>query len=204
MSKRYNNNKVNNGNRYIIDESSNTSFGRDADRLFLEYKNLRNKLYQKYKNNFKDNETKRELRSYIDEQFITLVKEYDINSPVDFPGYIKKKLYARVSQTFVRGNKRNTSREFTLSDENKIQETLEEGSTVETELDVLTLVEDLFSNVNLSKEEETILFKMLQHKPDSKIKKEMKEEYKVSPEEVGILIEELREYTRNELNLTDY
>src|SRR5699024_11352639 len=43
---------------------------------------------------------------YIDEQFIKLVKEYNIRSKVDFPGYIKAKLTLRVQNSYVKKNEK--------------------------------------------------------------------------------------------------
>src|SRR5690606_39735877 len=63
-----------------------------------------------YAGSFADDATRRELRSYIDEQFVKLVKEYDINNPVDFPGYIDKKLKLRVKQTFIKNQFRSEER----------------------------------------------------------------------------------------------
>jgi len=104
--------KIRNGNRFIAEpEEGKGVFPRDADRLFLEYTNLRKKIYNTQKYKFPDEATRRELESYIDEQFVKLVKEYDINSPVDFPGYIKTKLNLRVKQVFVKGRYRDQDRE---------------------------------------------------------------------------------------------
>ncbi|AFO70667.1 hypothetical protein SPJ221_151 [Staphylococcus phage vB_SauH_SPJ2] len=97
--------KVNNGNRYIIDlDGIPTDFGRDLDMLLKRYKNLRWSLFHRYSRGMSHDFEKQELREYIDEQFIKLVKEYDIQSKVDFPGYIKTKLTLRVQNSYVKKN----------------------------------------------------------------------------------------------------
>lgn len=120
-------------------------YARDADRLYEEYTNLRMSLYNKYQNNFRNQETKNELMSYIDEQFVKLVKEYDINSPVDFPGYIKTKLTARVSYGFIRRKYRDKNREVIMREEGTLQQLMEhEEPETYSRLNMQDLLEHLF------------------------------------------------------------
>ncbi|MGI4630682.1 hypothetical protein ACR2YW_28040, partial [Klebsiella pneumoniae] len=95
--------KANNGNRYVIDiDGIPVDFERDLDSLLNRYKNLRWSLYHRYAGILSNDFERQELREYIDEQFIKLVKEYNIRSKVDFPGYIKAKLTLRVQNSYVK------------------------------------------------------------------------------------------------------
>lgn len=121
------------------------TYARDADRLFEEYTNLRMSLYNKYQRNFRNQETKNELMSYIDEQFVKLVKEYNINSPVDFPGYVKTKLTSRVAYGFVRRKRRDNNREVIMKEEGTLQQILEEeGSGSYQSLEMQDLLTHIF------------------------------------------------------------
>ncbi|MGI4709836.1 hypothetical protein ACR2XJ_26795 [Klebsiella pneumoniae] len=99
--------KANNGNRYVIDiDGIPVDFERDLDSLLNRYKNLRWSLYHRYAGILSNDFERQELREYIDEQFIKLVKEYNIRSKVDFPGYIKAKLTLRVQNSYVKKNEK--------------------------------------------------------------------------------------------------
>jgi hypothetical protein len=86
---------------------------RDIEGLYKQYSGLRNKLLRQEKARFayKDPVTGKfvydkakvnDLKSYIDYQFVLLVKEYDPNSPVDFPNYIKTKLTLRTKHSYIK------------------------------------------------------------------------------------------------------
>src|SRR5699024_6887267 len=91
------NEKINNGNRFIKNTTETTGvFLRDVDKLMHQYTNLRLSVYSQYKEYLPDPVSQEELKSYIDEQYMRLVKEYDINGTVDFPWDIKTKLSMRV------------------------------------------------------------------------------------------------------------
>ena len=127
------------------------TYARDADRLYEEYTNLRMSLYNKYQNNFRNQETKNELMSYIDEQFVKLVKEYDINSPVDFPGYIKTKLTARVAYSFVSRKHRDNTREVVMREGGSLQQLMEqENPDTYSNLDMQDLIEHLFGDEKMT------------------------------------------------------
>lgn len=186
------------GNRYIYSSEGSPTFERDADKLFVQYENLRKNAFYKYKDRFSDNATQQELKSYIDEQFITLVKEYDINSKVDFPGYIKTKLYARVSQSFVRSRHKDNSREMLEGKDYQIQEMLE-GQGTHLDYSTELLLEDIFAKVSLSDMENTIIDLWLEQQVDIVIKEAIQDTYKVTPKEVDTTMEELRGYIKDNL-----
>ena len=74
---------------------------RDLDRLYEQYRPLRLSLITQFAPDCVDSATKEELPSYIDEQFIRLTLEYDVSSPVDYPGYIKILLTLRTKYSFI-------------------------------------------------------------------------------------------------------
>lgn len=154
------------------------TYARDADRLFEKYTNLRMSLYNKYQGNFRNQETKNELMSYIDEQFVKLVKEYDINSPVDFPGYVKNKLTARVAYGFVRRKHRDRNREVIMRKEGTIQEILEqEGSGSYQQLEMQDLMNHLFEEEGLTDMSWDILKGWIKYDTERAITEEVAREY---------------------------
>lgn len=100
-----------NGNRYITEVEGKGVFLRDTDKLFSQYANLRYKVYNQYVDDIPNSANRAELMSYINEEFVKLVKEYDINGEVDFPGYIKKKLGLRVKGSYIKKLHKNSFRE---------------------------------------------------------------------------------------------
>lgn len=101
-------------------------YPRDKKALYKAYKNLRKAIIKEQQGNFSisgssnqvlDHSRVADLNAYIDEQFIRLVQEYDIHSPVDFPGYVKAKLSLRTANSFVVSQKRYWNREGPASDD---------------------------------------------------------------------------------------
>lgn len=93
---------------------------RDVEKLLKQYKNLINSIYQQEASRFTyntdtgkvgDKVRQDDLKSYIIYQFITLVKEYDPHSGVDFPYYIKEKLTLRTRHSYIKKVFRDEYRE---------------------------------------------------------------------------------------------
>lgn len=196
-----NNSGVYSGNRYVYSGEGNTPiFERDVDKLFVQYENLRNNIFYSYRKNFEnDYTTQQELKSYIDEQFIILVKEYDINSKVDFPGYIKTKLYARVSQSFVRGRRRDAGREVLEKVDYQIQDLLDNHHFREDDYSMELLLEDIFMNRETTEVEEAIILYWIALESDVTTKQEVSKLYGMTQVAVGETMDELREYIREQL-----
>lgn len=189
--------KIRNGNRYVEEsEEGRGVFSRDVDRLFLEYTNLRKKIYNTQKYRFPDEATRRELESYIDEQFVKLVKEYDINSPVDFPGYIKTKLNLRVKQVFVKGRYRDQEREQLTSNDWDIENLLadEQMQAYHKEKNNEMLAH-LLSEASLTTVQKSILKIWLSYPlSQTKVITEIVNEHGLSRKEATQEVEELKEY----------
>lgn len=188
--------KIRNGNRYIQELDGKGVFPRDSDRLLLQYKNLRGKIYNDYKTYFRDEATKQELRSYIDEQFVKLVKEYDINSPVDFPGYIKKKLGLRVKQTFVKNQFRDKSRESLTKNEGDIEMLVEdEDDLYEADYSDMDLYEYVFSGTDFTLTQKDIIDMWLARKnTDKNIQETVSKKHGITVRQVETEMTELRQY----------
>lgn len=189
------------GNRYVYNgEGTSPVFERDVDKLFVQYENLRRNVFHTYRKNFEnDYMTQQELKSYIDEQFIILVKEYNINSKVDFPGYIKTKLYARVSQSFVRGRHRDSGREVLERQDYQIQDMLDNYHFREEDYSMELLLEDIFKNHKPSELEEAILMSWVALDSDSAIRRDLSKLMGITQREVGEAMEELREHVKEHL-----
>lgn len=94
---------------------------RDAEALYHQYHNLIARLIKDEYSRFTyvdgsktvtDDIRVADLESYIQYQFVKLVKEYDVHSPVDFPGYIKSKLTLRTKHSFVKSYFKHQAREL--------------------------------------------------------------------------------------------
>lgn len=150
------------GNRFVTEVGSSTGvFPRDVDTLFIRYENLRNKIYSQYSSMYSDSVTKSELRSYIDEEFVKLCKEYEINGEVDFPYYIKTKLTARVKGTFNSGTIRTRKREPLGAIESEVENMLDDNVSPYATVDFQELVDSLTEGVSLSPMEQEILSVMV-------------------------------------------
>lgn len=88
------------GGYYDPSGTNNIKFVRDPDKLLAQYSNLIKATAKKYNKYWASNADKKELYSYIIDTFISLVYEYDINSKVDFQGYIKHMLDIRVAKSY--------------------------------------------------------------------------------------------------------
>lgn len=86
---------------------------REVEQLYKQYSKLRHKIVRDEMSRFtyRDSETGRvvydkaqvdDLKSYVDYQFVKLTKEYNPNSGVDFPGYIKSKLKLRTAHSYIK------------------------------------------------------------------------------------------------------
>lgn len=75
-------------------------FVKDPEKLLVQYDNLIRSLGRKYSKQFYNPSEVEDLFSYVKDAFVTLVKEYDINSEVDFAGYIKFTLEPRVHYSY--------------------------------------------------------------------------------------------------------
>lgn len=196
-------------NRFVIDNSGNKPyFQRDIDNLYLEYTNLRQRLYHKYKHYFNKQADMEELQSYIDEQFVKLVKEYDITSNVDFPGYIKIKLEQRVKGVFRKNKMRDNDREFLTRKESIIEDLM--NSTREDETQPKYTVEDndfldyLTYGVSLSEPEQYLMDTWLNSTrgkvSDKKLVNGLKQNYDLTSKEAQETIYTMRQFLKERIN----
>ena len=134
---------------------------RDPEVLLEDYEKLRYKIYKQELPRFAylDEQTCKvvynqaeadDLQSYIDYQFIKLVKEYDPTSGVDFPGYIKSKLPLRVKHSYIKRKYAHYYKTHALKeDNNKLAEetlykqSLDTWATDAEQSDIIKMVEGL-------------------------------------------------------------
>lgn len=190
--------RIRNGNRFVDDGGGTGVFARDPERLLKDYTNLRKKIYNTYAPAFTDVATKEELKSYIDEQFVKLVKEYDINSPVDFPGYISKKLKLRVKQSFVKNKFKDRGREQLMKKDNGIESLLDvqsEAHPEDTSYEVILMMEYLGKGVTLSDVDKFILKLWLTEEvPNKHLVTKVTENFGLTTTEAKNTIKDLKEY----------
>lgn len=160
----------------VSTEETTGVFIRDVDKLFHQYRNLRMSVYNTYKGYLSaDPVTQDELRSYIDEQFIRLVKEYDIGSDVDFPGYIKIKLHSRVKNSFIKSVFRDKQRVFVTKNSFDVSNLIEQNPCNDEELDYYVVLEYAIGGFNLTHIEKEVLYYLLQELTDPQIEREIRE-----------------------------
>ncbi|APZ82592.1 RNA polymerase sigma factor [Bacillus phage vB_BsuM-Goe3] len=167
-----------NGNRFMVNTSESRGvFLRDVDKLMHQYRNLRLSVYNQFKGDLPDPVSQEELRSYIDEQFVRLVKEYDINGPVDFPGYIKTKLTYRVKHSYIKGEYRDRHRVFVTRNDFDVSNLLEKTPLIDEELDYYEVLEYALHDVTLTELEKEVLFYILQEMTDAQIERKIRENH---------------------------
>lgn len=167
---------------------------RDEERLYHEYTGLRKELYSRYSSQLPPGASRDELMSYIDEQFIKLVREYEINSPVDFPGYIKTKLTMRVERVYVHNQHKYKRKEICVIDdeENPIQV---EGTLSDEDLhERAMLVDSVLAPISLTDLDKDILSDMLSEQgvTDKDMIDRYSKKYEVSLQEVRRHIRDIR------------
>lgn len=193
--------RILNGNRFAVNTSQATGvFHRDVDKLMHQYRNLRMSVYNQFKDYLPDYTTQDELRSYIDEQFVRLVKEYDINGPVDFPGYIKTKLTYRVRHSYIKGEYRDRQRVFVPKNDFDVSNLIEKSPSRDEELDYYETLEYAISKVKFSDVEKEILFYTLQEMTASQIEKKVKKNHpKVSSSAIKDALNEVQAFLKTKL-----
>ncbi|AGY48564.1 RNA polymerase sigma factor [Bacillus phage Spock] len=179
-----------NGNRFLTNTDAHTGvFSRDVDKLFVQYKNLRMSVYNQYKGYLSDAATRAELWSYISEQFVRLVKEYEINGAVDFPGYVQNKLTLRVKNSFIKGNYRDRNRVFVTKNEVDVTNLLERVEVADTELDYYETLEYVLQGVSFDEMEKDILYLLMQEHKDTYIEQTLRAKY----QKQGVTVTVIRE-----------
>ena len=148
-----------------------------------------------------------ELQSYIDEQFVKLVKEYDITSNVDFPGYIKIKLEQRVKGVFRKNKMRDNDREFLTRKESIIEDLI--NSTREDETLPKYTIEDndfldyLTYGVSLSEPEQYLMDTWLNSTTgkvsDKKLISGLKQNYELTSKEAQEIIYNMRQFLKERI-----
>lgn len=192
-----------NGNRFLVNTNETTGvFLRDVDKLLHQYKNLRMSIYNQFKDYLPDPVSQSELKSYIDEQFVRLVKEYDINGPVDFPGYIKTKLTYRVKHSYIKGEYRDRQRVFVPKNDTDVFSLIEQHPSRDEELDYYEALEYALHDVKLNDLEKEVLFYILQEMPDSQIESAVRKNHpndRVSSATIRETIKEMQTFLKTKL-----
>lgn len=192
-----------NGNRFSVNTEESTGvFLRDVDKLLHQYKNLRNSIYNQYKTYLADPVSRDELKSYIDEQFIRLVKEYDIGSDVDFPGYIKIKLTYRVKNSYIKSVFRDSQRVFVTRNAFDVSNLLEQNPSNDEELDYYETLEFALKGVELDDMEKQVLFYIIQELSDVQIEQNIRDSHpneKISSSLVRSKIKNMQTFLKTKL-----
>ena len=193
-----------NGNRFMVNTDEATGvFLRDVDKLMHQYRNLRLFTFNQYKDYLPDPVSQDELKSYIDEQFVRLVKEYDINGPVDFPGYIKTKLNYRVKHSYIKGEYRDRKRVFVPKSAFDVTTLMEQVPSQDEELDYYEVLEYALRDIKMTDLEKEILFYMLQELTDAQIERRIKADHpneKLSSAAIRDTLREVQTFLRTRLH----
>lgn len=137
---------------------------RDPEKLLEQYQPLINSVYSQFKGNFThsigpqsymqgargqtnkdipDTFAQSDLKSYINEQFLRLVKEYDPNGGVDFPGYIYAKLSRRVLGSYIHGRNRDNEREGVGVMDNQVERQLANSADFDQDYAISEIIKDV-------------------------------------------------------------
>jgi hypothetical protein len=193
-----------NGNRFMVNTDESTGvFLRDVDKLMHQYRNLRLSVFNQYKDYLPDPVSQDELKSYIDEQFVRLVKEYDINGPVDFPGYIKTKLNYRVKHSYIKGEYRDRQRVFVPKNDFDVSNLIERSPSRDEELDYYEVLEFALHDIKLSELEKEVLFYMLQEMTDAQIERKIKANHpneKISSATIRETLKHMQSFLKDRLH----
>jgi hypothetical protein len=193
-----------NGNRFMVNTDEATGvFLRDVDKLMHQYRNLRLSVFNQYKDYLPDPVSQDELKSYIDEQFVRLVKEYDINGPVDFPGYIKTKLNYRVKHSYIKGEYRDRQRVFVPKNDFDVSNLIERSPSRDEELDYYEVLEFALHDIKLSELEKEVLFYMLQEMTDAQIERKIKSNHpneKISSATIRETLKHMQSFLKTRLH----
>lgn len=195
------NNRIRTGNRFIQEAQGNTGvFPRDIDALFVQYENLRNKVYSVNATRCRTQAERNELRSYIDEEFIKISKEYEINGEVDFPYYVKTKLNSRVRGTFITKINRDSNREPLGATDEEVELIMDKLNPSIDQEDLDRVVKRVAYGVHLTDMEKDILTHIATTDwKQSELAKLMSKTYKVSQSEVKESIGDIIELVRIKL-----
>lgn len=116
---------------YYSPRGSNVKFVRDPVKLYHQYHNLIYAIGKKYSVYFPDNADREDLFEYVKDAFISLVYEYDIDSKVDFKGYVKHMLEKRVRESYSKREKKRKEHIAPLKDRNtNIEQKLDYNQTI--------------------------------------------------------------------------
>lgn len=193
--------KASNGNRYVVDvDGIPVDFERDLDSLLNRYKNLRWSLYHRYAGILSNDFERQELREYIDEQFIKLVKEYDIRSKVDFPGYIKAKLTLRVQNSYVKKNEKYKRTEIIGKKDYTVESLTEDLNEDFEDSQIMSYV---FDDIEFTEIQSELLKELLinpEREDDAFIVSQVAEKFDMKRKEVASELTELRDYVRFKIN----
>lgn len=187
--------EIRNGNRYTTETHGTGMFPRDVDRLFHKYSNLRYKVYNTHKDSFNQESARQDLKSYIDEQFIKLTKEYDVNGEVDFPGYIKKALNLRVRHSYVKGQFRDGARERLGAVSDEVENLLGTDNQSQADIEDAELIDALLTQANFTNVEIEVFTRLVRGtQKDMDIVEEVSQELNVSKKAVKDAIRNVKDY----------
>lgn len=194
--------RIRTGNRFVKEPQGSTGvFPRDIDVLYVQYANLRYRIFNDYRSLYADYATQEELRSYIDEEFIKLSKEYEINGEIDFPYYIKTKLDSRVRGTFNEGTMRTRKREPLGTKADDVEHYVEGQHPKLSEAEYRKLVQDIAEGVTFTPLERDVYQRMVMGEWTVKaIIEENRKKHNVSQRKVQEAINNVKELIRQKLD----
>lgn len=143
------------GSRYAP-VNSGQEFTRDVDALFVKFAPLRKSIQHKLTMSVPSEADREDLISFINEQFVKLVKEYDPSSGVDFPGYITKMLTMRTKYLYVRPVNREHEREAQTTDE-EILSALDETDIAMEEEGISDIIDHVASKLHLTEDDRAVM-----------------------------------------------
>lgn len=179
---------------------SNNTKPRDVAALYTQYQNLINHIFQQERsrfvynngdNKYVDEVRLDDLRGYIVSEFVKLVKEYDVDSPVDFPFYIKEKLTLRTRHSYLKKLFKDWDREALGTSEEQVQDLYESSQDMKAFKDSYRL-SPLLDGLAQGKEEEAILTLLMNGTKTSEIIKALQPYTEKTKDELELDITRLK------------
>lgn len=173
-------------------------FVRDVDKLWVEYRALRLSTKKRLMNSLGHSDSQ-ELDGYINDAFVTLIKEYQPQSGIDLPGYLKRMLYTRARYLFVRPVFVRYSKEA-LIDSEEILDTLDEAESNVLQYD--TEITDNFlsyvkEKISLTPAEELVVDMVIVGRSNTEVYKVLSKEFDIKRPHAVEVVAQVREMLKN-------
>lgn len=174
-------------------EGVSTEFSRDVDKLWVKYRSLRLSTKKRLAHSLRFSDSQ-ELDGYINDAFVTLIKEYQPQKGIDLPGYLKSMLYTRARYLYARPIYNRYESENLLDDQG-MQITMGEKQMYDSQEDDLTssFIEYVSEHMVLTLEQAVMVNLILEGREDKEITRRIMTQFDMKRKDVTENVSEVRE-----------